>query len=130
MSKPLGTSGVISPFNLVVPTSIKIRQVHHLAVLHTDTKESQSYSVALQQALPILAPDLKLRSFDVSDIWDAPEIIQQAVAKLKETKYTYFIAAVKSGHLSALWEEAVRQGIARTGKHTWIMPSGDSFFVF
>ncbi|CAB9524750.1 acid type B receptor subunit 2 [Seminavis robusta] len=102
--------------------------VKHLAVLHTDTRESQSYSVALQQAAATLAPDLDLVSLDIPDQLTSPEILQRAVTKLKETNFTYFFGAIRGGHWAALWNETLAQGIAGTGRHTWIYPAGDEYF--
>jgi hypothetical protein len=124
---PLATRIVHS---LSTTTGVMIRYlreqlgVKHLAVLHTDTRESQSFSVALQQAAASLAPDLDLISIDIPDQWTTPDILKQAVTKLKETGFTYFVGAVAGRHLDELWEETVAQGIAGTGKHTWLLPSG------
>lgn len=101
-----------------------------MAVLHTDTQESQSYSVALQQAAASLAPDLNLVSIDVSNKWTNPIILKQAVTKLKETEFTYFLAAVATYHLDDLWDETVAQEIAGTGLHTWFLPVGHGHFTF
>lgn len=101
--------------------------VNHLAVLHTDTRESQSYSVALQQAAAILAPNLQIVSIDVDDDF-TPEVVQIAVQKLKETQFRYFLGAIKRDNLEALYNESVAQGIAGTGEHTWFLPGAVGTF--
>ncbi|KAL3907928.1 MAG: hypothetical protein SGILL_008676, partial [Bacillariaceae sp.] len=102
--------------------------VRHLALLRTDTLESQAYSVALQHLQPTVAPELQLVEFAVPDIWTTAEIINEACKKLKDTRFTYFLAAVKVENFSMLWEAAVAHEIAGTGRHNWLAPVGQNYF--
>ena len=103
--------------------------VTHLAALHTSSRESQSFSVALQRVIATEYPDVfELVSVDVPDDNLTPEILRDAVFKLKETGFRYFFGGVKLDHLENLLLEAVDQEIAGTGEHVWILPGGEGWF--
>jgi len=94
--------------------------VNHLAVLHTDDSYGNSYALGIQLAAKRIAPNMRIQNVD-SPFDITPEVATRIIGELKATEYTYFMGILDT-HVAfeAFLEEAYKQGIAGTGKHTWI----------
>lgn len=97
-----------------------VLDVHHLAVLHVDDSYGNAYASGIRAAAQEHAPNMEIRSFDVS-VQVNEEGIRNVVQLLKETQYTYFMCVLSSTtQVDNALVEAHSQGIAGTGNHTWI----------
>lgn len=100
--------------------------VKHLAVVYVSDAYGSSYALGLQLASAELAPDMKVFSTDIP-YRPSPEAVRHMIQLLKQTGYRYFFAVIFSAtQIEPIMTEAVRQGIAGTGGHTWMF--GDAVY--
>jgi len=99
--------------------------VEHIAIIYVNDDYGTTYMNGIEEAIVIHAPYMKI--YPVSIPIDVnPEIYRQAISSLKETQYRYFFAICFNHHYEPIMEEAVKQGIAGTGKHNWLFSDGIS----
>ena len=95
--------------------------VQHVAVVHSNEAYGNTYAAGLQ--LAAARHGLKLVSVDIpyNLPTNATPTVQQVVQRLKHTNFRYFFGIIwDTRHYDILMQEAVRQGIAGTGRHNWI----------
>ena len=95
--------------------------VDHLAVLHTNDAYGNAYVNGLIQAAATMAPWMRIQSVDLP-FKATQEVVERRVQKLKDTGFRYFFGIIFDAvHYDPLMTEAVKQGIAGTGHHQWIL---------
>jgi len=99
--------------------------VEHIAVLHIDNTYGNAFATAISlEAQRGNTPGLDVETVDIAPDADDGKI-SFAIQRLKETKFTYFFAVVLSDELvDRIMTEAYNQGIAGTGRHTWLFSDG------
>lgn len=97
--------------------------VDYVAVLHVDDAYGNSFANGIRLEAQRNAPDLRVVPVSISSGADDAKV-KEAVRALKQTKFTYFFGILHASMVDKVMTEAYNQGIAGTGKHTWLF--GDS----
>ena len=126
---PLFGRMIPSDDGTAIPAILYLRyrlNVKHLAVVHVNDSYGNAYALGLQLAAAEYAPDMKVVSVDMP--FEATlDIMEKTIRILKETQYRYFFGIIFStAHYEPFMTEAVNQGIAGTGRHTWFFSDGVS----
>jgi len=99
---------------------IDVLELEHIAVLHVNDAYGNGYVDSLRKAHLLHAPD---KPFDIRQIPmdKGDEYIPIAVDAIKESQFRYIFCIVFTAPLyDAILTEAVLQGVAGNGLHTWM----------
>eukprot|EP00956_Cyclotella_meneghiniana_P005714 scaffold7379_cov63-Cyclotella_meneghiniana.AAC.1 len=97
--------------------------VNHLAVLYIDDSYGNAFMEGLILAAQQNAPELRIKTVNMRVNPDK-EIIRDVIRRLADIQYTYFFGIIYSTNVDDIMTEAYDQGIAGTGKHSWIFGDG------
>lgn len=99
---------------------LKSWNVNYIAIVYIDDPYGNSFAKAVRRAIQRNAPDIQVKTVYISvDAND--DIISDVIQELKEMGYTYFFGILfPAKNFDRVMTEAYNQGIAGTGRHTWL----------
>mmetsp|Transcript_28701 Transcript_28701/g.53060 ORF Transcript_28701/g.53060 Transcript_28701/m.53060 type:complete len:899 (-) Transcript_28701:897-3593(-) len=94
--------------------------VRYIAVLHVDDAYGNAFAKGIRLAAQRDTPDLRVETMEIT-IGADDDKISDAIQQLKQTDFTFFFGIVWSKEfVDRIMTEAYNQGIAGTGRHTWL----------
>ena len=93
--------------------------VRYFAVLHVDNSYGNAFARGIRASVLKKASILRVETFPLKAAAD-DHSISEAIKQLKDWQFTYFFAIIEPDDADKIMTEAYNQGIAGTGKHSWI----------
>jgi len=94
--------------------------VRYIAVLHVDDPYGNAFAKGIRLAAQRDAPDLRVETVEITLGADDNKI-SDAIQQLKQTDFTFFFGIIfPKEFVDRIMTEAYNQGIAGTGRHTWL----------
>ena len=101
--------------------------VTHFGILHWHDDHGNAVSRAFLQTATDLYPELDVVAADIP-IHATQKDYKNAIDTLKRTGFRWFYGIGGPSDMAELISEAVKQGIAGTGEHVWIIYSSSKPF--
>jgi hypothetical protein len=93
--------------------------VRYFAVLHVDDSYGNAFARGIRLAVLKEASILRVETFPIPSGADN-QSISEAINQLKDTQFTFFFGIIWNSDADNIMTEAYNQGIAGTGKHSWV----------
>ena len=120
---PLFGRTIPSDDGTAIPLVLYMRHVlgvRYLGVLNIDDAYGRAYATGIQLAAQEFAPDMVIQREDIN-VAASDDALRRVVEFLADTQYTFFFGIFFAGELAErIMNEAVKQGIAGTGRHNWV----------
>jgi hypothetical protein len=93
--------------------------VRYFAVLHSDDSYGNAFARGIRSAALNEASIIRVETFPIQIEADN-QTISATIKQLKDLQFTYFFGIIWDTDADNIMTEAYNQGIAGTGKHSWI----------
>jgi hypothetical protein len=103
--------------------------VNYLAILYIDNSYGSAFVEGIMSTAQKDAPNLTIQSVNIISN-PGKARIRMAIEKLAATQYTYFFGILFETSIDEIMTEAYNQGIAGTGRHTWIFSDSLADFLY
>ena len=120
---PLFGRTIPSDSALAVPIVLHLKSigVRYLGLVYVNDSYGAAFARGIQEAALIHAPEMTIKSIDITATVGSEEYIRRTVKFLKDTGYQYFFGILNPlPNFKMIMTEAYHQGIAGTGDHTWL----------